>query len=70
MGECESGPDGMGLSTQDRIDGSLRSYVCGMRNCDVPPEIRCPSCELWYCQNDWKRHFAGYPDHREGKPIK
>lgn len=70
MCDEDGGPDRMGVSVQERIDGSIKGDLCGMRNCKVPPEQLCRACGLWYCIGDFEGHFAGYPEHRTGRSAR
>lgn len=57
-------PDRMGLTVFQRCDASLRSEICGMIDCSVPPEQICHDCRMWYCAREFEIHFVRYPDHR------
>lgn len=62
--------DRFGYSPEERGNLSMKGELCGMVNCQVPPEEKCKSCGLWYCHtNHYQAHFTGYPDHKSGKPI-
>jgi hypothetical protein len=68
MGTCDE-RDRYGYRPEERGRLSTEGMLCGMMDCSVPPEEICGSCRLWYCVGHYKAHFAGYPDHKTGKPI-
>jgi hypothetical protein len=69
MGQECGGRDQYGYTPEERGNLSTKGELCGMMGCSVPPEQTCRSCSLWYCMRHFTAHFAGYPEHKSGKPI-
>lgn len=55
--------DNSGLTNDERARLSLESYVCGIQNCEIPPEQLCRQCGFWYCVRHDKLHYQRFPDH-------